>query len=119
MRAESGDRREAERLYREAAQHGDTTALAALTQFAEQDGDRNGAFLLAIEAANQGDSMAMLFLAEMRFDAGETATAEKLMKFGLTDSGKPADSLSFTPPGNPDTGGAHRLSWQEPDNESA
>jgi hypothetical protein len=64
LRDERGKRGEAGRLYREAANHGDTTAIAAWTRLAEERGDRGLAFTLALAAANHGDSMAMSVLAE-------------------------------------------------------
>ncbi|WP_158441141.1 hypothetical protein [Kribbella steppae] len=45
------------------------------------------------DAAARGNGAALHALAWQREKAGDHAAAEKLLRFGLTDDGKPADSL--------------------------
>ncbi|MFF8696715.1 hypothetical protein ACF08W_31320, partial [Streptomyces sp. NPDC015144] len=60
LREEAGDQEDAERLAREAADHGDIDALALLAKLREEAGDQEDAERLAREAADHGDSFPYL-----------------------------------------------------------
>ncbi|GAA0290347.1 hypothetical protein GCM10010302_31110 [Streptomyces polychromogenes] len=87
-RAEAGDRAEAERLFRRAAEGGHLEALGDLALLREEAGDPHGAETLAREAAAAGHTEALRRLVELRECGGDHPTAQALA-CALADAGSP------------------------------
>ncbi|OJF14497.1 hypothetical protein BG844_09150 [Couchioplanes caeruleus subsp. caeruleus] len=97
LKDRAGDREGAEQLYRQAADRGSTAALEQLARLRERAGDREGAEQLARQAADRGSTVALDLVALWRHRDGDCEGAEQLRRFGLTDDGNPADSVSTLP----------------------
>jgi TPR repeat protein len=98
MRSEAGDREEAERLARAAADSGNAAALVYLARRREEAGDREEAERLARAAADSADPFAQVYaqayLAWMREEAGDREAAERLAR-AAADSGNAAALVSL------------------------
>lgn len=84
MREDAGDREGAATLARQAADHGDTYALARFAEMRERAADREGAETLARQAADQGstdNTLARL--------VGMPAMLNRLWPDGLDPDGTP------------------------------
>ncbi|MFI7427635.1 hypothetical protein ACIBPB_11670 [Micromonospora sp. NPDC049836] len=93
-RAQAGDQDGARRLRRQAAGHGDTSAMLALADELRTAGDPLTAEKILIEAVNRGAAYsAFTGLARLRSDAGDSAAARLIHRYGLSDDGTPARSL--------------------------
>ncbi len=114
MREEAGDRESAEHLARQAADHGDTFALANLAAMREEAGDRESAEHLARQAAD-GDTGALANLAGMRERAGDRESAEHLYRqaadHGDTRGTPLGQTLATRWPNGLDPGGTPTRPW--------
>ncbi|WP_435219100.1 helix-turn-helix domain-containing protein, partial [Streptomyces sp. bgisy034] len=80
MREEAGDRIAAERLARQAADHGNAYAPVHLVLMREKAGDREGAVNLLRQGADRGNAYALERLAVLREEAGDQIAAERLAR---------------------------------------
>ena len=95
LREQAGDVELAASLYRETFDIGDIDAMIEVVMQRWEDGDIDGAAVILREAVNRGYDGVNL-LADLQDDAGDPDTARRLRRFGLTDEGDPAQSLSIT-----------------------
>ncbi len=84
-----------EQLLREVSERGHTTAMVELAIRRNAAGDDVAAEQLVREATDRGSPRALNTLALFRNESGDHVAAKQLRRFGLTDSGEPADSLEW------------------------
>ncbi len=95
-RERDGDTEGAEALYRQAAAVAPFVGMDSLAKWRERTGDTAGAEALYWEATDRGYS-ALYALARMRDEAGDATGANRIRRFGLTESGEIATTLNFGP----------------------
>lgn len=96
LRERTGDTTGAEALAVTAAAQGHTSALLGVAELRERAGDLTSAEALYHRVADHGDASALDSLAALHKQVGDSDSANRIRRFGLTDSGSAATSLDFT-----------------------